>query len=262
MVKSYSLRCSWVIKAEKQNGPSRQDDIAAAKQPSRHSKPGKKICGKLIIQIKTDQDSTVFWYLPHLLQISQASAARDSWTALIVGEHIYFERLVGSFESPSNTFFFSVSLVLMNTTNFYRPTLLRRRALQQIASFWRLEKFFFSLFLKNQMSDAFLKEGSEAEVSTANEPHQLKFIKVTPWSWFKMRRTMSWATHWEKRQTSEIGQDIFCVLILVYFVEWLLNVILILRVNSVIYSIVESLWNDISLSLLHAWMTAICLSLV
>ena len=159
-------------------------------------------------------------------------------------------------------FFFSVSLVLMNTTNFYRPTLLRRRALQQIASFWRLEKFFFSLFLKNQMSDAFLKEGSEAEVSTANEPHQLKFIKVTPWSWFKMRRTMSWATHWEKRQTSEIGQDIFCVLILVYFVEWLLNVILILRVNSVIYSIVESLWNDISLSLLHAWMTAICLSLV
>ena len=69
----------------------------------------KKICCKLIIQIKTDQDSTVFWYWPHLLQISQASAARDSWTALIVGEHIYFERLVGSFESPSNTvlFFFS-----------------------------------------------------------------------------------------------------------------------------------------------------------
>ena len=86
--------------------------------------------------------------------------------------------------------FFSVSLVLMNTTNFYRPTLLRRRALQQIASFWRLEKFFFSLLFNNQMSDAFLKE----------------------------HRTMSWATHWEKRQKSEIGQDIFCVLILVLFI--------------------------------------------
>ena len=82
----------------------------------------KKICGKLIIQIKTDQDSTVFWYLPHLLQISQASAARDSWTALIVGEHIYFERLVGSFESPSNTFFFPVSLVWTHfTTSFIEP---------------------------------------------------------------------------------------------------------------------------------------------
>lgn len=85
----------------------RADKMTLPQQSNRQdiANPEKNICCKLIIQIKTDQDSTVFWYLPHLLQISQASAARDSRAALIVGEHIYFERLVGSFESPSNTVF-------------------------------------------------------------------------------------------------------------------------------------------------------------
>ena len=162
--------------------------------------------------------------------------------------------------------FFSVSLVLMNTTNFYRPTLLRRKALQQIASFWRLEKFFFSLLFKIQMSDAFLKEGSEAEVSTGNEPHQLKFIKVTPWSWFNMHRTMSWATHWEKRQKSEIGQDIFCVLILVLFIivysiwswfyVWTVLYILLLNLFEMILNShcwTPGWWRCQCLSLVYEW---------
>ncbi len=74
----------------------------------------------------TDQNrssSTGFWYLPHLFQFLQAPAATDSWAALIVGEHIYFERLVGSFESPSNTFFFfPVSLIWTQfTTSLFDP---------------------------------------------------------------------------------------------------------------------------------------------
>ena len=75
----------------------------------------------------TDQNrssSTGFWYLPHLFQFLQAPAATDSWAALIVGEHIYFERLVGSFESPSNTFFFFSSFTHLDAIHhqFVRPT--------------------------------------------------------------------------------------------------------------------------------------------